>query len=128
MASTDCEKGIKGVYIMYTVCKDKYVYSTCKSWNSEILTKSNYKLCIDFSYKHHYLPEKQATSKLHTITAIQRLLSQTELVPLKLKRKLAYQGHYMYDYITPQKPVDGLNPCMLMLMNSGLKRLGWVGP
>ena len=30
------------------------------------------------------------------------------VVPLKLKRKLAYKGHYMYDYITPQKLLDAL--------------------
>ena len=34
-----------------------------------------------------------------------RLPSQTEMVPLKLKRK---GGHYMYDYVTPQKPLDAL--------------------
>ena len=27
-----------------------------------------------------------------------RLPNQTEMVPLKLKRKVAYRGHYMYDY------------------------------
>ena len=37
-----------------------------------------------------------------------RLPSQSELVPLKLKRKLAYKGHYMYDYITPQKLLNAL--------------------
>ena len=37
-----------------------------------------------------------------------RLPSQSELVPLKLKRKVAYRGHYMYDYIRPQKLMDAL--------------------
>ena len=36
------------------------------------------------------------------------LPSQSGLVPLKLKRKLACRGHYMYDYITPQGPLDAL--------------------
>ena len=39
---------------------------------------------------------------------IPRLPLQTELVPLKLKRKLSYRGHYMYDYITPQKSLNAL--------------------
>ena len=30
-------------------------------------------------------------------------------MPLKLKRKLAYKGHYLYDYITPQKLLDALS-------------------
>ncbi len=32
-----------------------------------------------------------------------RLPSQTELVPLKLKRKLHLKGHYMYDNVCPDK-------------------------
>ena len=44
-----------------------------------------------------------AVTKVDTICNIlPKLPSQSELVPLKLKRKLAYKGHYMYDYITPQ--------------------------
>ena len=30
-----------------------------------------------------------------------RLPSQTELIPLKLKRRLCYKGHYMYNYVRP---------------------------
>ena len=37
------------------------------------------------------------------VTTLPRLPNETELVPLKFKRKLAYKGHYMYDFITPQK-------------------------
>ena len=29
-------------------------------------------------------------------------------MPLKLKRKLAYCGHYMYDYVIPQKAMNAL--------------------
>lgn len=48
-------------------------------------------------------------SKVDTIfNVLPRLPTQTELVPLKLKCKPAYQGHYMYDHITPKKPVDAL--------------------
>ena len=43
-------------------------------------------------------------SKVDTIcTVLPRLPSETEIIPLKLKRKLAYRGHYMYDYISPEK-------------------------
>ena len=45
-------------------------------------------------------PAVNVPSKVDTIcNMLPRLPSQSELVPLKLKRKLAYRGHYMYDYI-----------------------------
>ena len=48
-------------------------------------------------------------SKIDTICdLLPRLPSQSELVPLKLKRKVAYRGHYMYDYVRPQKVLDAL--------------------
>ena len=54
-------------------------------------------------------PAVNVPSKVDTICEVlPRLPSQTEMVPLKLKRKVAYQGHYMYDYVTPQKPLDAL--------------------
>ena len=28
-----------------------------------------------------------------------RLPSQAQIVPMKLKRKLSYKGHYMYEYV-----------------------------
>ena len=49
-------------------------------------------------------PAVNVPSKVDTICdVLPRLPSQSELVPLKLKRKVAYRGHYMYDYIRPQK-------------------------
>ena len=36
------------------------------------------------------------------------LPSQTELVPFKLKGKVSFRQHYMYDYTTPQKLIDAL--------------------
>ena len=54
-------------------------------------------------------PAVNVPSKVDTICdVLPRLPSQSELVPLKLKRKLAYRGHYMYDYITPEKLLDAL--------------------
>ena len=45
-------------------------------------------------------PAVNVPSKVDTIcNVLPRLPLQTELVPLKLKRKLTYKGHYMYDYI-----------------------------
>ena len=32
----------------------------------------------------------------------------SELIPLKLERKLAFRGHYMYDYISPEKALRWL--------------------
>ena len=49
-------------------------------------------------------PAVNVPAKVDTICSVlPRLPSQTELIPLKQKRKLAYKGHYMYDYVTPQK-------------------------
>ena len=54
-------------------------------------------------------PAVNVPCKVDTIcNVLPRLPSETELVPLKLKRKMAYKGHYMYDYITPQKLVIAL--------------------
>ena len=54
-------------------------------------------------------PAVNVPSKVDTVcNVLPRLPSQSELIPLKLKRKLAYKGHYMYDYITPQKLLDAL--------------------
>ena len=54
-------------------------------------------------------PAVNVLSKVDTICdVLPRLPSQSELVPLKLKRKIAYRGHYMYDYVTPQKLLDAL--------------------
>ena len=43
-------------------------------------------------------PAVNVPSKLDSLcNLLPRLPSQTELVPLKLKRKLRFKGHYMYD-------------------------------
>ena len=42
------------------------------------------------------------------ITTLPRLPDDSQLVPLKFKRKLSYKGHYMYDFITPEKILDAL--------------------
>ena len=55
-------------------------------------------------------PAVNVPAKVDTVCSVlPRLPSQSELIPLKLKRKLAYKGHYMYDYITPQKLLDALS-------------------
>ena len=54
-------------------------------------------------------PAVNVPLKVDTICdVLPRLPSQSELVPLKLKRKVAYQGHYMYDFVRPQKVLDAL--------------------
>ena len=54
-------------------------------------------------------PAVNVPSKVDTICGVlPRLPSQSELVRLKLKRKVAYRGHYMYDYVRPQKVLDAL--------------------
>jgi len=41
-------------------------------------------------------------------TLFPRLPSQIHTIPMKLKRKLCYKGHYMYDYIQPAKVLGAL--------------------
>ena len=54
-------------------------------------------------------PAVNVPSKVDTVCdMLPRLPSQSELVPLKLKRKLTYRGHYLYDYVTPQKLLEAL--------------------
>ena len=48
-------------------------------------------------------PAVNVPAKVTICNVLPRLPSQTELVSLKLKRKLAYRGHYMYGYVIPQK-------------------------
>ena len=47
-------------------------------------------------------PAVNVPSRLDTICSVLPCLpSQTELIPLKLKRKLVYRKHYMYDFNLP---------------------------
>ena len=41
-------------------------------------------------------------------TLLPRLPSQTQMVPMKLKRKLCYKGQYMYQYVRPAKVLEAL--------------------
>ena len=41
-------------------------------------------------------------------TLLPRLPSQIQMIPMKLKRKLCYKGHYMYQYIRPSKILAAL--------------------
>ena len=48
-------------------------------------------------------------SKLQPIaTLLPRLPDAAEVIPLKLKRKLVYDGHYMHEYVRPQKVMAAL--------------------
>ena len=41
-------------------------------------------------------------------TVLPRLPSQSELIALKLKRKLACKGNFMYEYAIPEKVLNAL--------------------
>ena len=48
--------------------------------------------------------------KLDAISSIlPRVPNNAEIIPLKLKRKLSYKGHYMHDYIRPKRVMSALN-------------------
>ena len=54
-------------------------------------------------------PAVNVPSKVDTVcTVLPRLPSQAELIPFKLKRRMVYRGHYMYDYISPEKVLTAL--------------------
>ncbi len=42
------------------------------------------------------------------VKTLPRLPEQSQLIPLKFKRKLAYKGHYMYEYVTPEHILSAL--------------------
>ena len=47
-------------------------------------------------------PAVNVPLKLYSLcTMLPRLPTETELIAFKLKRKLNYKGHYMYDYVSP---------------------------
>ena len=55
-------------------------------------------------------PAVNVPSKLDSIcNLLPRLPSQTELIPLKFKRKLQFRGHYMYDNVCPEKLTKALS-------------------
>ena len=54
-------------------------------------------------------PVDNVPTKIDNVcTVLPRLPSQSELIPLKFKRKLVYKGHYMYGYVTPEKLLNAL--------------------
>ena len=54
-------------------------------------------------------PAVNVPSKLDSIcTILPRLPTQSELIALKLKYKLVYRGHYMYDCVSPEKVMNAL--------------------
>ena len=54
-------------------------------------------------------PAVNVPTKIDNVcTVLPRLPSQSELIPLKLKHKLVYKGHYMYGYVSPKKLPNAL--------------------
>ena len=54
-------------------------------------------------------PAVNVPAKLDFIcTQFPRLPSETQLVPMKLKRRLKYKSYYMYDYVRPEKVLAAL--------------------
>lgn len=54
-------------------------------------------------------PAVNVPTDLHSVCdLLPRLPSQTQIVPMKLKRKLCYKGHYMYQYVRPAKVIAAL--------------------
>ena len=54
-------------------------------------------------------PAVNVPSNIDSISAVlPRLLGQSELIPLKFKRKLVYRSHYMYGYVRPEKVINAL--------------------
>ena len=55
-------------------------------------------------------PAVNVPTRLDTLCSLlPRLPQECEIIPMKLKRRLCYQGHYMYDSIHPQNMINALN-------------------
>ena len=55
-------------------------------------------------------PAVNVPARLDTLCSLlPRLPQECEIIPMKLKRRLCYKGHYMYDSIRPQNMIDALN-------------------
>uniref|UniRef100_A0A1X7U383 DUF6570 domain-containing protein n=1 Tax=Amphimedon queenslandica TaxID=400682 RepID=A0A1X7U383_AMPQE len=54
-------------------------------------------------------PAVNVPSKLDIVcNSLPRLPSQSELIALKLKRKMSFKSHYLYDFIKPEHILDAL--------------------
>ena len=54
-------------------------------------------------------PAINVPTKLDSVCSLlPRLPTDAQILPMKLKRKLMYKGHYLYDYIRPQKVIGAL--------------------
>ena len=54
-------------------------------------------------------PAVNVPSKLDSVcTLLPGLPNEASMIPLKLKRKLRYKGHYMYEYVRPDKVMMAL--------------------
>ena len=54
-------------------------------------------------------PAVNVPTQLDTIcNLLPRLPNECEIIPMKLKRRLCYKSHYMYDSVHPQKIIDAL--------------------
>ena len=54
-------------------------------------------------------PAVNVPTDLHPVCdLLPRLPSQAQIVPMKLKRRLCYKGHYMYEYVRPDKVLAAL--------------------
>ncbi len=49
------------------------------------------------------------TNLQHVCGMLLRLPHEAEIIPVKLKRRLIYKGHHMYEYVRPQKVLDALS-------------------
>ena len=54
-------------------------------------------------------PAVNVPADLHPVCSLlPRLPSESQIVPFKLKRKLCYKGHYMYEFVRPKKILEAL--------------------
>ena len=55
-------------------------------------------------------PAVNVPTRLDTLCSLlPRLPQECEIIPMKLKRRLCYKGHYMYDSVRPENMIDALN-------------------
>lgn len=88
--------------------ENSYISSDGKQWVCRTcngaLSRGNEMVALPFGKRCLHGTAINVPSSICTM--LPRLPSQSELIALKLKRKLVYRGDYMYDYVSSERVMN----------------------